>query len=268
MANVILSLRDDVFTDSDGSNVIRALAGDDFVRARGGNDEIRGGFGKDLLHGDDGEDRVYGEEGDDKVYGEAGNDKLYGGIGDDLLKGGDDNDLLKGELGNDRLYGDAGNDILDGGAGSDKLYGGTGNDTLIGGSIGSTDELYGGAGDDLLRSVGVGTVLLNGFGGGVGNERDILEGGASSDTFILGVKNNKYYDGPGSGLAEIRNFNKVLDKVQLSGREVDYSLSKENFGLGSSANDTVLRLAGTQDVIAVFVDTDGLALNAGYVKFV
>ncbi|MBI4785136.1 MAG: calcium-binding protein [Oscillatoriophycideae cyanobacterium NC_groundwater_1537_Pr4_S-0.65um_50_18] len=267
MANVILSLRDDIFTDSDGSNVIRALSGDDNVRARGGNDEIRGGLGKDILHGDDGDDRVYGEEGNDKLYGDNGNDKLYGGIGDDLLKGGDGDDLLKGELGNDKLYGDAGNDTLDGGAGSDKLFGGAGNDTLIGGSLGSTDELFGGAGDDLLRSEGVGTVTLNGFGGG-SSERDILDGSVSLDTFILGVNNNKYYDGPGSGFAEIRDFNKILDKVQLSGGEIEYSLSKENFGLGAAANDTVLRLAGTQDVIAVFVDTDGLALNTNYVRFV
>ncbi|WP_191964772.1 hypothetical protein [Synechococcus sp. RSCCF101] len=74
-----------------------------------------------------------------------------------------DNELF-GNGGNDVLIGRAGNDLLDGGADNDRLVSGLGNDTLRGGS-----------GDDWLIVSG----RYN------DSDRNVLNGGAGSDTFVL-----------------------------------------------------------------------------------
>jgi Ca2+-binding RTX toxin-like protein len=115
-----------------------------------GNDVLTGGSGIDDLWGDGGNDTLNGGGGDDRLYGGDGNDTLNGGDGSDVLHGNDGNDSLFGGAGKDRLFGGAGNDFLNGGLndGRDELFGGEGNDTLVGSSA-DRDILEGGAGDDL-----------------------------------------------------------------------------------------------------------------------
>jgi Ca2+-binding RTX toxin-like protein len=118
-----------VWTDSD---IISEL-----YTPTNGDDIIYGGSSDDVIDGLGGNDKIFGMEGSDTLYGNAGTDYLYGREGYDTLHGGEEADLL---------FGDAGNDALTGGSGDDSLYGGTGDDTLHGGS--GTDIIDGGEGAD------------------------------------------------------------------------------------------------------------------------
>jgi hypothetical protein len=229
-----------------------------------------GNLASDTVRGIGGDDRIDGGLSNDRLEGGLGNDRLIGGLGNDRLIGGSGNDSLDGGLGNDRLEGGSGNDSLIGGSGNDNLIGGSGNDTLTGGSsalgVFDVDSLLGGSGNDSLRSGGFGTIRMNGYGGDTG-ERDTLTCSFSStDIISLGDVGSVFYQG--AGHAVINDFTAALlqDKVLLKGGQADYRLSLENFGVGTSANDTVLR-RGT-DVIAAFADTNGLALNSGNFVFI
>ena len=206
----------------------------------------------------------------DIVRGIGGNDRIDGGLGNDRLEGGSGNDRLIGGFGNDNLFGGPDNDSLIGGDGNDNLIGGSGNDTLTGGSsvlgVFDVDSLLGGSGNDSLRSGGFGTIRMNGYGGDTG-ERDTLTCSFSStDIISLGDVGSVFYQG--AGHAVINDFTAALlqDKVLLKGGQADYSLGLGNFGGSNSVNDTVLRRGN--DVIAAFVDTNGLALNSGNFVFV
>ncbi len=132
------------------NNTFNGTAGAD--NATGVNPLIVGG--NDLLNGNDGDDTLSGAGGNDTLNGGNGLDRLVGGTGNDLLSGGADGDVL---------LGGAGNDVLNGDDGDDRLNGGTGNDTV-----------NGGAGDDLI--------IWN-FDGATSGGRDLIDGGADTDTF-------------------------------------------------------------------------------------
>ncbi|WP_246566793.1 calcium-binding protein [Gemmobacter fulva] len=118
-----------------------------------------------------------------------GNDLMILSDRGDRIAASGGRDLVIGNGGNDRLWGEAGADALIGGLGADTLNGGRGADLLIGNE--QDDWLVGGAGNDTLD-------------GGVG--ADVLFGGAGRDTFEFRT---------GDGLAEIRDFQLGVDKLNF-----------------------------------------------------
>lgn len=119
-----------------------------------------GGSGTDTINGNLIANRLEGRNGDDFLNGFAGKDSLYGGDDKDELNGGADSDALRGERGDDYLIG---------GAGIDDLYGGDGRDTLDGGfngkSDGVRDVMQGGAGNDKYLVTDTTDMVLENVGG-------------------------------------------------------------------------------------------------------
>ena len=151
-----LTLRDRVFTGSDGADMV---CGSNYP------DSISGGPGDDTLLGNGGKDTIKGEAGNDTLEGGLGNDRLYGHEPRpaDMIyllvmttrvmtrsKGDAGNDHLYGNGGDDTLYGGEGDDTLDGGSGNDELYGEDGNDTLVDSDLVGVDILDGGQGVDTV----------------------------------------------------------------------------------------------------------------------
>ncbi|MDX2231718.1 MAG: choice-of-anchor I family protein [Leptolyngbyaceae cyanobacterium bins.349] len=128
---------------------------------------------------------------------------------------------------NDVINAQGGNDYVDGLSGDDLLRGGAGNDTLIGGD-----------GDDTLI-------------GGTGI--DVLTGGYGSDTFVLAAT---------SGTDTLTNFNVDDDLLQLTGGLTFGQLSITQ-GTGAIANDTLIQLSATKEVLAVLsgVQANTLTIN-------
>jgi Ca2+-binding RTX toxin-like protein len=89
------------------------------------------------------------------------------------------------------MTGGAGNDTLQGMGGDDTLYGGDGNDVLIGGA--GVDKLFGGAGIDSVAFAGSVTINTDtgvhtgDAAGDIFDSIEIIQGSASSDTFISGA---------------------------------------------------------------------------------
>mgnify|MGYP003465982497 CR=1 FL=1 len=177
----------------------------------------------DEIVGTSQDDRLFGQNGDDRLTGSNGNDFLDGEVGGDILFGSDGNDTLYGRNNNDVLFGGLNNDLLDGGNDQDQLKGDDGNDTLFGGT--DNDRLDGAFGNDTLLGADP-----NNFKVQVG-EQDTLIGGEGTDLFILGDKNQVYYDdrnSPRDGSTDyalIEDFNPAQDKIQLKGDRSLYSLS-------------------------------------------
>lgn len=106
--------------------------------------------------------------------------------GDDSIKGSSEGDSLYGYKGDDLIYGNAGDDNIFGGKGKDTLYGGEGGDTM-----------FGGAGKDFLD-------------GGAGI--NFLTGGGGKDIFSFSAELI------GGNYAQINDFTKGVDKIQLSNK--------------------------------------------------
>jgi hypothetical protein len=121
------------------------------------------------------------------------------------------------------------------------------NDTLRGNSSGR-DTLVGTT--EVARGVG---------------ERDVLIGGNASDTFVLGDTHGSFYVGNGTAdYAEIQNFNRCNDGLQLAGSALDYTVSYAN-GISSIYSN----VGGAHDLIAT-VDSgcSAIDLTATYCHFV
>ena len=269
-------------------------AGDEFEVAAGGSDvefartnlglfqldiqnvetlEVNGGGGDDSLTvgdlegtglesvsftGGDGDDFLDGTEATRSLEasGDAGEDVLLGGSAADTLDGGAGDDLLAGGRGPDDLSGGEGDDVLLGGRGRDDLFGGAGDDELNGGR--GQDLLDGGDGDDLLNG-GRGDDILQ---GGLG--RDELTGGNGEDGFLLSQGGG----GATLDLADlVTDFDDSLDFVAVSGADIDgiedlTILSADNFA-GGDAADSVVQVAATGEILAVFADTSVDELTNG-----
>ena len=196
----------------------------------------------DQLNGTDQNDQISGLSGDDTISGGDGNDNLSGDGGGDSLLGGNGTDTLAGGDNNDRLFGGAGADLLNGGNNQDRLVGEEGNDNLVGGT--DNDLLEGGSGDDTLLGAdpsNLGVQL---------GEQDTLSGGEGMDLFVLGDKNQVYYDDRNSqtegstDYALIQDFNPAQDKIQLKGDRNLYSLAFFADGKGNTLANIFYRPPG------------------------
>jgi hypothetical protein len=122
--------------------------------------------------------------------------------------------------------------------------------------------------NDILRGNNYGSDTLVGTTGvarGVG-EQDILIGGNARDTFVLGDARGSFYLGQGNAdYAEIRNFGRCDDVIQLAGSAQDYSICYAN-GISSVYHKDA---CGSIDLVAKIDSAcSPLDLNANYFQYV
>ncbi|BAY24532.1 peptidase-like protein [Calothrix sp. NIES-2100] len=296
-----------ILTGNAGNDSLNGGAGDDILNGDDGDDSLIGGTGNDTLYGGVGNDsytvdsigdaiaenvnsgidtvsasisytltdnvenltltgtlategignnlnnNITGNAANNILTGNAGNDILTGNAGDDILNGGDGDDQLKAGVGNDILYGDIGNDLLDGGDNNDTLYAGRGNDSVLGGK--GIDTLIGVNPNDILAGAG---------------EIDTLTGGTEADLFILGDRNQAYYnDGNNANLglgdyALITDFRIAQgDKIQLFGNSSNYFLGASPTGL-PTGRAIFLKTSNQNELIAIVQgDTSVTAITSG-----
>jgi Ca2+-binding RTX toxin-like protein len=184
---------DDIALGRAGANALTGNAGDDTLIGAGGNDVLTGGDGNDALGS------AANEAGNDTLIGGAGNDVINGGAGTDIAsyvtamtaasfsntgtsivvnagtEGVDTVSLVETLRFNNVAYtvasGTAANNTLTGAAGSQILFGFEGVDTINGGA--GNDVIVAGDGNDFIVQAAA-----------TGN-RDIVDGGAGTDTFTL-----------------------------------------------------------------------------------
>lgn len=136
--------------------------------------------------------------------------------------GTNNDDEIRADGNANEFFGEGGDDFIFGRGGQDDIFGGEGDDNLLGG--GGRDLLVGGNGSDFLRA-GKGDDEIIGVGDTLGaNDFDVLKGDAGVDEFILGDGTNIFYKG--IGFAEIRGFEKEVDKLILTGSADDYTFER------------------------------------------
>jgi|GEM_PF-1508482 Ca2+-binding RTX toxin-like protein/subtilisin-like proprotein convertase family protein len=271
------SLSGEEGTDSldggDGGDSLNGGAGNDTCVGGMGNDSLSGEADSDAINGNEDADTVSGGTGNDLLNGNQGSDMVEGGTGNDICQGGKDNDTVMGDEGNDVVLGNLGDDQVDGGdetdfihgnQGRDMLKGGTGNDICRGGK--DNDTVIGGVGGDAIMGDNGDDMLIgadmNSATAGMG-EMDALTGGAGFDTFIIGEKGKRFYEGDGTGgMAVIRDFNASEDKIQLSGSISSYSMQVE------ISTSTTIITTSDGDVICRLENTTNFSLSASYISFV
>ncbi|MCF2151405.1 M10 family metallopeptidase C-terminal domain-containing protein [Desmonostoc muscorum LEGE 12446] len=258
-----------------------------------GNDTIIGNSVANKLSGNAGNDTLNGGAGNDTLNGGVGNDTLNGGAGLDELIGGSNNDLYIldsvesvfniGDLFATNVY-DKVTELSQGGIDTVKVSAkdnsflsrgytlaanvenleltgpatnGNGNELnniIKGNNLSNT--LSGGKGNDILYGYD-GSDFLVGNGGSL-NEKDILIGGSSSDTFVLGDLSQIFYYNTGDSYATITDWQVGVDKIQV--KAGNYTLTEGNFGLGSSITlDTGLYY--NNDIIAYIQDIGKNQIN-------
>ncbi|SPJ23054.1 hypothetical protein [Palleronia abyssalis] len=137
----------------------------------------------------------------------SGNDTVHGGRGDDEIWGGSGDDILDARNGNDIVYGGSGNDLISASAGRNTLKGGEGDDTIQSGYHSSTMD--GGAGNDVIEM-------------DISRGADhVASGGTGADVFV--------FVGEGSKLCHVTilDFDTEVDRIELGGGRVNYTLSED-----------------------------------------
>lgn len=145
------------------------------INAGDGDDKVTTADANDTVNGNAGADKVIAGNGHDTVNGDAGDDNLDGGLGSDVLSGGADSDRINGNAGSDWLNGDAGDDTLNGGPGLNATQANT--------AKSRNPALSDNAALDLLDG------------------RDVLVGGAGSDTLSGHFEADYLFGGPFRGLS-------------------------------------------------------------------
>jgi len=177
----------------------------------------------------------------DVIFGSTGDDALAGLGGDDIIDGGAGADLLDGGSGDDVLIGGAGDDTLTGGAGFDHLTGGEGTDIFV-----VTVD----SGSDAIADLGTGDTLSIGPGISpadvtVSRDRDHLFLEAPTGEFI--TLENWFANGANGTVA-------FSDGTQWDGAfleaTVDAATERDDFLVGSNADDGLAALAGLDTVLA------------------
>jgi hypothetical protein len=191
--------------------------------------------------------------------------------GNNSPKGGDHSGFLGGSNpGNNNPKGGDHSGFLSGSNPGNNTPKGSDHSGFLGGSNPTPAQpvvIQGMACNDTLRGNSSGRDILVGtteVARGVG-ERDVLIGGNASDTFVLGDTRGSFYVGNGNAdYAEIQNFNRCNDGIQLAGSAQDYTISYAN-GISSIYSNA----GGCSDLIAT-VDSGcrALDLSAKYFQFV
>jgi Ca2+-binding RTX toxin-like protein len=162
------------------------------------------------------------------AFGQGGNDVITlnestGALPASQLFGGADNDTLSGGGANDQLFGQGGNDVLLGKGGFDFLFGGSENDVLTGGD--ADDQVFGESGDDRMIW-------------GPGDDTDLNEGGAGSDTTeVLGGNGAEIFTITATGTRA------RFDRVNPAPFSIDIGTT-ENLTLNASGGDDTFSATG------------------------
>lgn len=188
----------------------------------------------DILIGNSQDNIIQGLGQRDSLEGQDGADTLDGGFGEDTLIGGNGDDSLEGGGGNDTLEGNAGKDILTDNSGNDLLQGGLGDDSLSAGR--QEDWLQGDSGNDTLDG---------------GQGRDRLDGGLGNDRLIGGTERDSFVLRQGNGTDTIVDFIADLNRGQSDRFLLSYGLKVEDFALARNGNNTEIRFAATNEIVAV-----------------
>lgn len=281
-ANLVGTVRGDLFYGSAFNDVLRGLGGNDRLIGNSGNDELKGGLGDDYLNGGSGIDTISFEytssgvtvdleagtatgEGIDTLISIENIKGTRGNRGDTLLGSSSANSIY-GDTGNDTLDGRDGNDILDGGPGSDSMTGGDGDDIFYVSDVNdSVSELTGGGFDiviaravnfkfndfvldpmaeieSLRTSSSTGTVQIN------------LTGNAFKQSITGNSGNNTLSDGGPGGADTLRGllgddiyrvYNSGDVIVEVAGQGTDRVSSAVDYALGAGVSVEILGTNGS-----------------------
>ncbi|MEM9215739.1 MAG: TIGR03118 family protein, partial [Cyanobacteria bacterium P01_F01_bin.150] len=225
---------DDLLVVSGDNNVFNLGNGNNTVTARGVNQTVTVGDGDDIIS--IGSGVVDLGEGTNFVASSADSLTVTGGSGDDTVN------QVQGNLIAD--LGDGDNHITSGN-GDDQVTTGSGDDIAYVG--GGTNTLDLGEGDNMVNAI----VIQNVFPTAVG--QTTVTTGSGSDTFRLGA---------GPGVLTITNFDQS-DRFELVGFNPDFTaLNFSNVAIAQDGDDTVITLAGSEDVIAVLQNVDASTVTA------
>jgi hypothetical protein len=181
--------------------------------------------------------------------------------------GSDNSGFLGGNPKGGNSHGSDNSGFLGGNPKGGNSHGGDKSGWLGGNPKGDNRVITGTSGNDTLQGNRYGSDTLVGtteVARGVG-ERDILIGGNARDTFVLGDAQGSFYLGQGNiDYAEIKNFNRCNDNIQLAGSIQDYSISYAN-GISSVYHKDA---CGCLDLVAqVNSACSPLDLNANYFQY-
>jgi Ca2+-binding RTX toxin-like protein len=186
--------------------------------------------------------------------------RISGGAGNDVITGSSATDLIAGGLGNDTLDGAGGDDsfLIGKNEGFDAINGGAGNDSVLALSAGTVIGVSSVSGVEVISANGFGSVTISGttandiidlasillqgiqqISGGSGNDRimgsaqdnviagnagaDQLWGNGGADIFKFGWIGDSRSGGTGIDL--IQDFEKGLDRIDLTGIDASTKLS-------------------------------------------
>ncbi|MEM9266038.1 MAG: TIGR03118 family protein [Cyanobacteria bacterium P01_F01_bin.13] len=227
---------DDLLVVDGDNNTFSLGAGNDILTARGLNQTLTAGDGDDIVS--IGSGIVDLGEGNNFVAASDDSTIVTAGTGNDTVN------LVKGDLtadvgeGDNHITSGAGNDVVTTGSGDDIVHAGAGNNILDLGEGNNTVNTIVNQGNFLL-SIGQTTVST----------------GSGSDTFRLGA---------GEGIVTITNYD-ASDRFELVGFKPDFSgiLGFSDLAITQEGADTVITLAGTEDVLAILQNVPADTINSG-----
>ncbi|MEM9217856.1 MAG: TIGR03118 family protein [Cyanobacteria bacterium P01_F01_bin.150] len=223
---LVVSGDNNTFNLGDGNNTITARGTDQVVNVGDGDDIISIGSG--VVNLGDGTNFVASSADSSTVTAGSGDDtvnQVKGNLIADL--GGGDNHITAGN----------GNDQVSTGSGDDIAYVGGGTNTL---------DL--GEGDNMVNTIVVQNVFLTSVG------QTTVTTGSGSDTFRVGA---------GPGVLTVTNFDQS-DRFELVGFKPDFSgaIGFADVAITQDGDDTVITLAGSEDVIAILQNVDASMITA------
>ncbi len=227
---------DDIFVVSGDNNTFLLGDGHDAVTARGLNQTVEAGAGDDILSLGSG--MVDLGEGNNFVAASEGALTVTAGVGNDTVNQVQGNLSAEVGEGDNHITAGAGDDVVTAGSGDDYAHVGAGNNSLDLGEGNNTVNTIVNQSNFLL-SVGQTTATT----------------GSGSDTFIIGG---------GEGVLTITDYDES-DRFELVGFKPDFSgvIGFSDLTIAQDGADTVISLAGTEDVIAVLQNVQSETIDSG-----
>ncbi|MEO0518189.1 MAG: TIGR03118 family protein [Cyanobacteria bacterium P01_A01_bin.116] len=230
------SATDDQYVVSGDNNTFLLNEGNDTVTARGLGQTVEAGDGDDIIS--IGSGIVNLGEGNNFVAASDGSLTVTAGSGNDTVNQVQGNLSAEVGEGDNHVTAGAGDDAVTAGSGDDYAHVGAGNNTLDLGEGNNTVNTIVNQSNFLL-SVGQTTATT----------------GSGSDTFIIGG---------GEGVLTITNYDES-DRFELIGFKPDFSgvIDFSDLSIAQDGANTVISLAGTEDVLAVLENVEASTINSG-----
>ena len=239
--------RDNIWTGTQGNDIVDSRGGDDIVGIGNGNSTVNVGAGNDFVYAigqGGGNNNIQLGSGNDNFFVNAGNNTVTGS-GNNLISAGTGRDVITTQGGSDFVYstnGGGGNDVLNLGGGNNTVWVQNGNYSITTGSGGDVIGL--GSGSDTVRAGdGDNFVYMVASGGGrkdviTGTGDDYIQTGAGDDLIDGGSGFNSLFGGGGRDTFVMRrsaysffgDFQVGADKIRLA----DISFDELSFFQGSN----------------------------------